>query len=128
MRYQIITLVDITRSNANRSETDKLKVGQQANFNSLIQAIGMRANIEWHQDPQRHTGRIPLLDGKAVHWIWEFDVERDAVFLKGDDPVGHLVDDLNNVPIVSDLTNSADLYPAAFQTQGDSLNTWVSII
>lgn len=128
MRYQIITLVDITRSNANRSETDKLKVGQQANFNSLIQAIGMRANIEWHQDPQRHNGRIPLLDGKAVHWIWEFDVERDAVFQKGDDPVGHLVDDLNNVPIIPDLTNSADLYPAAFQTQGDNLNTWVSII
>jgi len=128
MRYQIITLVDITRSNANRSETDKLKVGQQANFNTLIQTIGMRSNVEWSQDPQRHDGLIPNQDGKAVHWIWQFDVERDAIFLKVNDPVGHLVDDLNNVPIVPDLTNSADLYPAAFQTQGSNINTWISII
>lgn len=128
MRYQIITLVDITRSNANRSETDRVLVGQQANFNSLIQAIGMRSNIEWVQDPQRHSGRIPNQDGKAVHWIWEFDVEREHVFRKDDDPVGHLIDDLNNVPIVSDLTNSADLTPPAFQTRGDNINTWLSLI
>jgi hypothetical protein len=37
-RYKITTLVDITRTNPSRAETDVLKIAQQANFNSLIQA------------------------------------------------------------------------------------------
>ena len=127
-RYQITTLVDITRSNATRSESDRLKVGQQANFNSLIQAIGMRANVDWGSDPSFHTGRIPDQDGKANHWIWEFETERDYIFHKNEDPVGHLVDDLNNVPIIPNLNNSVDLYPAAFQTQGNNINTWFRIV
>ncbi len=31
-RYTIITLVDITRTQPTRSETDKIKLGQQSNF------------------------------------------------------------------------------------------------
>ena len=50
-RYKIITLVDITRTNPDRSERDQLKVSQQANFNSLIQAIGLRSNVDWERDP-----------------------------------------------------------------------------
>lgn len=125
-RYQIITLVDITRSNAPRSETNRLKQGQQANFNSLIQAIGMRSNIDWSKDPTMDTGRIPHQTGKANHWVWEFETERDLVFFKSDaDPVGHLLDDLNGVPIISQLNNSVDLDPAVFKTKGNSPNTWV---
>jgi len=82
-RYQIITLVDITRSRADRSETDKIKMGQQSNFNALIQTIGIRSNLSWTSDPKKHTGSLPHpLEGKANHWIWEFDVEREDVFLK----------------------------------------------
>lgn len=128
-RYRITTLVDITRSNASRSETDRLKLGQQANFNTLLQTIGMRSNIEWYRDPEMHTGTLPEpFEGKANHWIWEFESERDQVFQKGTDPVGLLLDDLNNVPIIPNLKNSADIYPAAFQTQGNQLNIWVEII
>ena len=127
-RYQIITLVDITRSNPPRSETDKIKLGQQSNFNSLIQAIGMRSNVDWDSDPKMDTGRIPDQDGKATHWIWEFEAERDQVFELEGDPVRLLIDDLHNVPIVSDLLNSKDIHPAAFSTKGDTVNTWVKII
>lgn len=128
-RYRITTLVDITRSNASRSETDRLKLGQQANFNTLLQTIGMRSNIEWYRDPEMYTGVLPKpFEGKANHWVWEFESERDQVFQKGTDPVGLLLDDLNNVPIIPNLKNSADIYPAAFQTQGNQLNIWVEII
>lgn len=129
-RYRIITLVDITRTNCPRNEPDKVKVGQQANFNSLIQAIELRSNVDWDKDPEMNTGRLPdNLDGKANHWIWEFTVERDFVFLKDNtDPVGLLVDDLNGVPIVADLTNNVELSPAAIQTKGPNANTWVKII
>lgn len=128
-RYQIITLVDITRSNPPRNETNKLKLGQQSNFNSLIQAIGLRSNVEWEADPLQRNGRMPNLDLKAVHWIWLFDAERDQIFYKSeDDPVGLLLDDLNNVPVVTGLSEGADIFPAAFVTRGNNPNTWITII
>ena len=128
-RYRIVTLIDITRSRPVREETDKTLLGQQANFNSLLQAIGLRSNVEWWRDPKKHTGRLPdPATGKATHWTWEFDCERDEVFLQDNDPVYLLVHDLNHVPVITDLENSEDISPAAFQTQGNNINTWVTMI
>jgi hypothetical protein len=128
-RYKIITLIDITRTNPTRVEQDPTILGQQANFNTFLQGIGMRANIEWEQDPAMDTGTLPLpFDGRATYWTWEFIVERDQVFELDNDPVALLVQDLHNIPVVSNLMNDIDLYPAAIQTQGDSINTYISII
>ena len=128
-RYKIVTLVDITRSQPSRDETNKIKVGQQSNFNSLLQAIGMRSNIDWANDPKKCTGSLPdSIKGKATHWIWEVDCERDDVFLANGDPVALLVEDLHGVPVVVDLENSADIDPAAFQTKNGHQNTWLTII
>lgn len=128
-RYKITTLIDITRSNPNRTETDNLKLGQQSNFNSLVQAIGLRSNIEWNKDPASENGRLPdPWQGKSRYWYWEFDVERDQVFEINGDPVGLLVEDLNGVPIVTGLTETSEIKPAVFQTKGDATNTIVKII
>jgi hypothetical protein len=126
-RYQIITLVDITRSNPDRSELDKTKLGQQANFNSLLQAIGLRANVTWEQDPEMKDGRLPHpRTGKANHWIFEFDTERELLFYKDDNnPTGLLVDDLHGVPIIDQLNNSIDIHPSIFATKGENTNTWI---
>jgi hypothetical protein len=126
-RYQIVTLVDITRTNPTRSETDQHLLAQQANFNTLLQSIGLRSNVEWTVDPTEHRGILPHpLEGRANHWVWTFEVERDEVFNKDGDPVGLLLDDLHGVPIISELNNSVDIDPAAFQTQGPNTNIWVS--
>ena len=128
-RYKIVTLVDITRSQPSRDEVNPIRLGQQANFNSLIQAIGMRSNVSWNRDPKKQTGSLPdELEGKATHWIWEFDCEREDVFLKDNDPAGLLKDDLHGVPVVAFLENSADITPAAFQTRNGNQNTWITII
>jgi hypothetical protein len=127
-RYQIITVVDITRSNPVRTETDPITLGQQANFNSLVQAIGMRSNVTWIQDPESHTGRLPIGPGKAAHWIWQFDAEREDVFLNQGDDVALLVNDLDGVPIVDQLNNTVELTPAVFRSQGDNINIWCSKI
>lgn len=125
-KYKIITLVDITRSGATRSETNRKKIGQQSNFNSLVQAIGMRSNVEWNTDPRMSDGRLPdKLGGKAAHWVWVFHCERDQVFLKDGDPVGLLKEDINGVPVVIDLNNTVDIDPACFITEGDKINTWI---
>lgn len=128
-RYKVITLVDITRANPDRKESDQLKLSQQANFNSLIQAIELRANVFWETDPKRHSGSLPLpLVGKAVHWTWEFDVERDDVFKKDNDPVALLKEDLHGVPVINQLNNSVDIHPSAFQTEGKNSNIWIYIL
>jgi hypothetical protein len=128
-RYQLVTLVDITNSNTSRSETDTLRLGQRANFNSLLQAIGLRANPTWEVDPAMHDGRLPdNLDGKANYWIWEFECERDMVFDDGQSSVGLLINDLHGVPIVNGLNNSIELDPAAFVTKGPKINTWIAEI
>ena len=125
-KYKVVTLIDITRSGAIRTETNSLKIGQQANFNSLLQAIGMRSNVDWTADPKMNDGRLPdKIGGKANHWTWVFYCERDDVFLKDEDPVGLLKDDLHGVPIVIGLNNTADINPACFMTRGDNVNTWV---
>jgi hypothetical protein len=127
--FKIISLVDITRSNPSRVETDNIKLGQQANFNSLLQAIGLRSNVEWDQDPEQLSGRLPdSIDGAATHWVWEFYIERDSVFQKDNDPAGLLLDDLQGVPVVNLLNNSADIMPSIFQTKGTHVNVWISLI
>ena len=125
-RFQIITLVDITQTNPHRSETDQHILSQQANFNSLVQAIGLRANVVWMSTPKERNGALPRdIDGKAVYWTWTFDVERDDVFLKDGNSVGLLIDDLNGVPIIPNLNNSVDLDPACFISKGETANIWV---
>lgn len=128
-RYQLITLIDITRSQASRSETNQIKIGQQSNFNTVVQSIGLRSNIEWIRDPVKHYGRLPEpFEGKAAYWTWEFDVERQDIYLKDGNPVGHLIDDLDGVPIITTLENTADIDPAVIQTTGKGINTIVKII
>jgi hypothetical protein len=127
--YKLTTLVDITRTYPSRSETDPLKLNQQANFNSLMQAINLRANVEETIDPVFNDGRLPEpLKGKANHWVFEFTTERDDIFLKDNNPVGHLIDDLNGVPVIPNLTNSQDIDPPVFITKGKKTNIWINTI
>jgi hypothetical protein len=128
-RYKIVSLVDITKSGSTRSDTDPVKIGQQSNFNTLVQTIGLRANIDWSFNPKRFDGRFPEpIEGAGTFWIWEFGTERDQVFQKNSDPVGLLIDDLDLVPVAKNLTESIDLDPAVFKTQGKDANIWISII
>jgi len=118
--YTITTLVDITKPNADRQT-------QQSNFNILLLTLGLRSNVSWRLDPVREIGRIPFGSGKAAYWSWTFDTEQRDLFLKDSDPVGLLLDDLNGVPVITGLEDTANFSKDAFITQGDHTNTWVSI-
>ena len=128
-RYRLTTLIDITRTDAGKNNPDELKVKQQQNFNSLRQAIELRANVQWTRDPIIKDGRLPDdIEGKAKHWIWEFEVERDELFLEDGDPVALLKKDLHRVPIISGLNNSVDITPACFFSSGERQNIWITEI
>lgn len=118
-RYIIRTTVDITRSNPDRADPDQIKQGQQLNFNTLLQGIGMRSNVNWRNDPQ-----IKEDDGNK-EWYWEFETEQVDVFLKDQDPVGLLKKDLHGIPIIKNLTNTVAFEKAVFITSGDDQNIWI---
>lgn len=128
-RYRIITLVDITKSNPDRSDPNRIRQGQQSNYNTLLQTVTLRTNVESMFDPRVENSALPSnIGGKAKHWIWEFETDRESVFQKGIDPLGLLIDDIHGVPIIPDLTNIAVISPAVFQASGNDQNIWIEII
>ena len=128
-RYKLITLIDITRTGATKSNGNSHQLKQQSNFNSLRQSIELRSNVDWTSDPYTVDGQLPNgIEGKSTYWTWEFTVEREDVFLSDNNPVALLIDDLHGVPIIVDLENSVDIVPAAIQTKGTNINTWLFIM
>lgn len=125
-QYSVVSLVDITRTNPARSELDSRVLSQQANFNSLVQAIGLRSNVEWTQDPVKHVGALPdPFDGRGTYWSWTFSAEREDVFSNSQGTTGLLTADLHNVPVITGLDETVDVDPAVFLTQGAQMNIWV---
>jgi hypothetical protein len=118
-RYKIKTTVDITRSNPSREDTNSVRNGQQLNFNTLLQGIGMRANVEWDNDPQL----VEYQDTKE--WFWEFEAEQIDVFATKDDSVGLLKQDLQGIPVIRNLTETVALEKPIFITGGDNQNIWI---
>jgi hypothetical protein len=125
-RYQIITLVDITRSNPPRDSSDARLLGQQSNFNSLLQALNIRSNIFYDQAPVADKGRLPEpFAGKGTYWVFEFETERDDVYRLDKDQAGLLKQDLDGIPIIDDLDNSVSFKLPVFKTTGKDVNTTI---
>ena len=118
-RYKIKTTVDITRSNPGREDTNSVRNGQQLNFNTLLQGIGMRANVEWDNDPQ------PVEYQDTKEWFWEFETEQVDVFATKDDPVGLIKQDLQGIPVIRNLTETVALEKPIFIPSGDNQNIWI---
>jgi len=75
------------------------------------------------------TGRLPEpFSGKGTYWTFVFEVERDQTFLKDNDPIGLLKDDLNSVPIVTGLKDTVNFKLPVFQTDGKLVNTYIEKI
>lgn len=104
MKYKMYTLVDITET-GERKGPNKLAVGQQTNWDTLIQVIGLRANPE----PSSVTQKEELITdlkfgnsykGKHKYWIFEF------VMPEGSTSISALKDDFNFIPFISGLTET----------------------
>ena len=120
-RFKIKTTVDITKTDPDRECNDSVRIAQQANFNSLLQGISMRANINWESKPKQ------TVNGAGTVWEWEFDTDYQDVFLLDEDPSGLLKLDLSGVPIIKNLNNSDPLDPPMFITSGDKQNIWIKL-
>ena len=129
MKFRIETLVDITETKARRQGDDKFAYKQEANFQTVLQTVGMRVNIEYENSPrfeQLSIGKMLFDDkykGKQMLWTFNFSIEyEDALTLE------MLKGDFDLIPIITGLNETIDLNKALFKTTGKEVNTLFSIV
>ncbi len=121
MRYKIYTLVDITKTGQYRNEPGReLARLQQQNFDTVLQTIGMRANLSYVTPPKVKID-IPKnynMKGDELSniWIFDWEVDREDLFLYNDDELYRLKEDFDLVPYISGLTETVKKEPAIFRS------------
>jgi hypothetical protein len=113
MRYQLQTLVDITPTNARRTE-DRYKYKQHQNYMTMLQTLGLRSNpsnivVTNKKEDAKIFGKE--YTGKQTIWTVEFEIEReggiDLELLKADYDV---------VPFITELDETVEFKKSVFQS------------
>jgi hypothetical protein len=119
MRFELKTLVDITETGARRGE-DSHQYNQQQNFLTLFQTISLRANPIVKRKPLVEKCNISNLGfgkkHKGLHKVWSLTFE-----FEGEDQhsLEFLQSDVDLVPIIYNLEETADLVIGAFITSDE---------
>lgn len=127
MEYKLYTTVDITNTGQYRSEpgreADRWK---EQNFQTVLQTLGIRANISFKQSPimKEISGVLAGFNTINTIHVWEFDfyTEREHFFEKDGDPIGYLLEDFDAVPYISGLDESMEQNFDVFVTEGLARN------
>ena len=126
--FTICTLVDITNTGVTRNSPNKdFQRNQQRNWESVLQVIGIRAQpliVSGPFDEVIDADIVSRLFGEMYHsreqrvWVASFAIEHKTVFTLGDDPLGHLKNDFNQVPVISGLNETARFILPIFYSEG----------
>jgi hypothetical protein len=119
--------VDITHTGQYRNEPGKENLRwKEQNFNTVLQILGMRANIHYDQSPlvTELKGKLAGFDTNEIIRVWRFDfsTERDFLYESEEDPVGYLKEDFHLVPYINGLDESMTQNYAVFNTVGTGKN------
>ena len=133
----IETLIDVTCSNAKRpGQGDATEINQYRNYTTMLQAVGLRTNINFDQLPDVTKEKLSgdkfgsTFNGK-LHQVWsfEFETDRSDVYHENQDPLYLLKEDLHNVPVIKNLQESINIVDAVFDLKSVKYkNTSVSIV
>jgi hypothetical protein len=126
MDYKLYTLVDITHTGHyrpnNNNDADRCK---EQNYNTVIQTLGLRSNIEVIHQP--HTievrGRLVGFDTDDIIRVWRFDwrTEQD-LYSDNDDSVAFLKQDFHLVPYIGGLDELMEQRYTVFSTTDPGKN------
>lgn len=129
MKFKLLTLADITHTGASRQMSNQISYKQEANFQTILQTIGLRANLEFEKSPaieEVTLSKIGFGDkykGKQQVWSFEFDIPFEgAVTLE------MLNNDFNLIPFIPGLTETVKFEQAIFRTTPQERNIIFSII
>jgi len=139
--YTCVTLIDITKTDAARhyssgmgeSESDyNIKRNQHRNYQSMLQVIGLRCQPVYLTDPVLHPSEKLTEIGfgsdyaKGNIWTFSFGVEQEGIFDLPSQPLGLLLTDIHNVPIITGLTENVNVKISMLDTS--NTNTRNTII
>ena len=128
MNFRLQTLIDITETGTRRQSQDKFAYKQEANFQTVLQTIGMRANLDYENSPsfEELTIKKNTFSDKYIgkQMLWTFDF---AVNYEGALTLEMLKSDFDLIPIITGLTETVQLDKALFRTAGKDKNIIFSI-
>ena len=113
MRVHVSTLIDITQSGERRGNS--LEAKQQANYNTLIQTLGLRILPEMQEITNSIKDCTDMFGSlyASKHRVWEFDFDFDY---EGGLSEEMLLEDFDLVPFLKGLNETASLPHAVFRT------------
>ena len=119
--------MDISHTGQYRNEPGKeIDRWREQNFNTVIQTLGIRANIHFRENPFSIdvAGKLVCFDTDEIIRLWRFDfrTEHDFLYEVDSDPVGYLKQDFHLVPYISGLGESMEQKYAVFNTQDPGKN------
>jgi len=119
MRFMVLTLVDITQTNARRADGDKFAYSQQQNYNTLVNTMGLRTNILPLSDIKIEDRELePNEFGKeysGTHKVWSFPFEVEA---EDSLSIEMLEQDFDLVPVITNLNETVKINNNVFRTNG----------
>lgn len=132
----IQTLIDVTNTNVRRiNQGTQLQLDQFRNWTTMMQTIGMRAIIDYDHDPKCESVDVTGLgfgsEFKGVHKVWTFQFRSDRpdAFSADGDPIKLLINDLDKVPVITNLSETINIKQAVFELINASFkNTVVKAI
>lgn len=127
MDYKLYTLIDITHTGQYRNEPGKEDDRwREQNFNTVLQTLGIRANIQYFQKPivTEVAGNLVGFNTDEVIRLWRFDfrTEQEHLYESKGDPVGYLKQDFHLVPYISGLSELMEQEYAVFNVTDPGKN------
>jgi hypothetical protein len=144
MRIRCYTLFDITKTGVlnrkapiNGSPEKVLEWehnrNTQCNFDTIIQIISLRSQPENISTPTRITEKFKefgfMFEDEELnsYWTFDFDVMQLSVFDDGINPLGYLIEDCDNVPMIKVGTEWSKL-PEFLDTTPELRNIYFEVI
>jgi hypothetical protein len=119
---EIQTLVDVTNTQVLRiNQGSKLEYDQNRNFVTLIQCAEIRSVVSYHNPPLAQDMLVTDMgfgdEYTGVHRVWTISIipDRAGVYNLGNsNAVEGLIDDIDGVPIIKNLTETINMSKAIF--------------
>jgi hypothetical protein len=130
------TLIDITETGVYRQHPENsLERNQQRNWETVLQIIGLRTqpvNIKPPNSPQlvsvaNHQFGT-FYKGSQMCWKFMFRIENSDVLGPEETPLLLLEKDFNEIPIITNLTETIGLPDSVFYTHGILKNIYFRIL
>ena len=125
------TLVDITATGVTRAtEHNELERNQNRNWETVLQCIGLRTQPQHIHEPITAELELSNLEfgdfytGQQKIWMWQWAVEVSGIYDMSDKPLGGLMQDFEQVPIITGLNETARFMLPIFYPYGTIKNIY----